>query len=70
VPDDVAVTGFDDIPLAGSVSPALTTVQQDTKQAGQLLVEKLLGLIAREPVEGINIPVKLVVRESSRRQAL
>jgi DNA-binding LacI/PurR family transcriptional regulator len=68
VPEDVAVTGFDDIPLAASVSPALTTVQQDTKQAGQLLVEKLLALIAREPVEGINIPTRLIVRNSSRRR--
>ena len=67
VPQDVAVTGFDDIPLAASVSPALTTVQQDTKQAGQLLVEKLLAQIAGEPVEGMSIPVKLVVRESSLR---
>jgi len=67
VPQDIAVTGFDDIPLAASVSPALTTVQQDTKQAGQLLVDKLLGLIAGESVEGLTIPVKLVVRESSRR---
>jgi len=65
VPQDIAVTGFDDIPLAASVSPALTTVQQDTKQAGQLLVDKLLGLIAGEAVEGVNIPVKLVLRESS-----
>lgn len=47
VPQDVAVTGFDDIPLAASVSPALTTVQQDTKQAGQLLVERLLALIGQ-----------------------
>jgi len=67
VPHDVAVTGFDDIPLAASVSPALTTVQQDTKLAGQLLVEKLLSQIAGEPVEGMGIPVKLVVRESSLR---
>lgn len=67
VPQDVAVTGFDDIPLAASVSPALTTVQQDTKQAGQLLVEKLLALIGRQPVESLSIPVKLVVRESSVR---
>lgn len=49
------------------MSPPLTTVQQDTKQAGQLLVEKLLSLIGRQPVEGQSIPVKLVVRESSLR---
>ncbi|PSD23190.1 LacI family transcriptional regulator, partial [Stenotrophomonas maltophilia] len=67
VPQDVAVTGFDDIPLAASVSPALTTVQQDTKQAGQLLVERLLALIGRQPVDSQSIPVKLVVRESSLR---
>ena len=67
VPQDVAVTGFDDIPLAASVSPALTTVQQDTKQAGQLLVERLLALIGRQAVDGQTIPVKLVVRESSLR---
>jgi len=68
VPQDVAVTGFDDIPLAASVSPALTTVQQDTKQAGQLLVERLLALIGRQPVQSQSIPVKLVVRESSLRR--
>ena len=67
VPQDIAVTGFDDIPLAASVSPALTTVQQDTKQAGQLLVETLLAQISGEPVEGRSIAVKVVVRESSLR---
>jgi DNA-binding LacI/PurR family transcriptional regulator len=40
-------------------------VQQDTKQAGQLLVERLLALIQGEPVESQTIPVKLVLRESS-----
>ncbi len=65
VPQDVALVGFDDIPLAASVSPTLSTVQQDTKQAGQLLVEKLLALIQGEKVESQTIPVKLVVRESS-----
>ncbi|PKH74100.1 LacI family transcriptional regulator [Stenotrophomonas sp. Betaine-02u-21] len=67
VPQDVRVTGFDDIPLAASVSPPLTTVAQDTKQAGQLLVEKLLALVAGETAEGMSIPVKLVLRESSQR---
>ncbi|MNT84688.1 lac repressor [compost metagenome] len=61
------MAGFDDIPLAASVSPTLTTVQQDTKQAGQLLVEKLLALINGEAVEGQTIAVKQVLRESSRR---
>jgi len=68
VPEDVALAGFDDIPLAASVSPPLTTVQQDTKQAGQLLVEKLLALISGAPVDGQTIPVKQVLRESSRRR--
>jgi len=68
VPQDVAVTGFDDIPLAASVSPALTTVQQDTKQAGHLLVEKLLALIDGQPVEGQSIAVKQVLRDSSLRR--
>ena len=67
VPRDVAVTGFDDIPLAASVSPALTTVQQDTKHAGQLLVEKLLGLINGQCVESQTIAVRLNLRESSQR---
>ena len=66
VPQEVKVTGFDDIPLAASVSPPLTTVAQDTKQAGQLLVEKLLALVAGDPAEGMSIPVRLVVRDSSR----
>ena len=68
VPGQVAVSGFDDIPLAASVSPSLTTVQQDTKRAGQLLVERLLARIAGEPVEGMNIPTRLVVRASSLRR--
>ena len=38
-----------------------------TDWPGQLLVEKLLALIGRQPVEGQSIPVKLVVRESSLR---
>jgi len=65
VPADVAVTGFDDIPLAGSVSPSLTTVQQDTKQAGSLLVDSLIALIRGEHAEGQTIPTRLVPRDSS-----
>ncbi|HYG06893.1 MAG TPA: LacI family DNA-binding transcriptional regulator [Stenotrophomonas sp.] len=65
VPGDVAVVGFDDIPLAASVSPSLSTVQQDTKQAGALLVDSLIALIRGEGAEGQTIPTRLVLRDSS-----
>jgi DNA-binding LacI/PurR family transcriptional regulator len=65
IPEDVAVTGFDDVPTASFANPSLTTVQQDTKLAGQLLVESLLALIHDEPVESQVMPAKLVLRRSS-----
>jgi len=67
VPEEIAVTGFDDIPLAATITPALTTVQQDTRQAGALLVENLIALIQGQPVDNRTIPVQLIVRDSSRR---
>jgi DNA-binding LacI/PurR family transcriptional regulator len=70
VPEDVLVTGFDDIPLAGFVNPSLTTVQQDTKAAGALLVDTLLKRIHNEPVENQIIPVSLIVRRSTERAAV
>ncbi len=65
VPDDVAVAGFDDIPLAGFVNPSLSTVQQDTKLAGSILVETLLKLVRGEQVESRTIPVTLALRRST-----
>ena len=64
VPKDVAVIGFDDIPAASYSNPPLTTVQQNTSVAGELLVENLLKLIDGEPVESMLLPAKLVIRES------
>ena len=67
VPEDVALAGFDDIPMARFVNPALTTVLQDTRQAGEMLVDSLLRMIRGETVESAILPVKLVVRRSSVR---
>jgi len=67
VPGDMAVAGFDDIPMASFVNPQLTTVRQDTRQAGEALVENLLRLIRNEPAESAMLPVTLVVRKSSLR---
>jgi DNA-binding LacI/PurR family transcriptional regulator len=69
VPHDVLVSGYDDIPLAAFVNPSLTTIQQDTKIAGAILVDTLLKRINKEPVENQVIPVSLVVRDSTTRKA-
>ena len=67
VPDDVAVVGFDDVPEAGYLYPALTTVRQDFETLGQLIMQKVL-LAVEEPetvTEDTPIPTRLVVRAST-----
>ncbi|MBS3745874.1 MAG: LacI family DNA-binding transcriptional regulator [Wenzhouxiangellaceae bacterium] len=64
IPGQVAIAGFDDIPAAAYARRPLTTIQQDTRRAGAILVESLLHLINDEPVKGRTIPGKLVVRDS------
>ncbi len=65
VPEDVAVVGFDDVPLARYVLPPLTTVRQPAYELGSSGVEAVLSALRGEPLpEGIILPVELVVRES------
>ena len=64
VPRQVGVVGFDDIPAASHTNPPLTTVMQDTRRAGDLLVETLLRQIAGDPAANSVIPTRLVVRRS------
>lgn len=64
VPDDISVVGFDDMPLAAHVSPALTTVQQNAQIAGAGLVEGIVGLIEGHPVKSRLMAPRLIVRES------
>ncbi|MAK71609.1 LacI family DNA-binding transcriptional regulator [Idiomarina sp.] len=68
VPQDVSVVGFDDIAIARFCSPPLSTVQQNTTLAGQMLVANLLNLIAEQAVDLPNsiLPPKLIVRQSSQ----
>lgn len=65
VPEDIAVTGWDDIVNAAHSAPSLTTVQQFTRQLGHHTARTLLALIAGEDVEREYVlPTRLVVRES------
>lgn len=67
VGEDLAVTGFDDIPLAQYANPPLTTVHQPIYEIGQQLTRHLIALIEEEAVEPLRliIPAELIVRESS-----
>ncbi len=64
IPGDVAVVGFDDISLAAHVTPPLTTVRQDIRQAAEGLVQGIAGLIEGKPVKSTLMAPKLVVRAS------
>jgi DNA-binding LacI/PurR family transcriptional regulator len=64
VPAQVAVVGFDDIPAAALADPPLTTIAQNTRLAGEVLVETLLRRIREEPAEARMLPTRLVVRHS------
>ncbi|NJM07257.1 LacI family DNA-binding transcriptional regulator, partial [Candidatus Gracilibacteria bacterium] len=64
---DIALVGFDDIPLAAYARPALTTVRQPFDLIGGLLIRTLLGVIAgaSEIQHQHLVQPTLVVRESS-----
>jgi DNA-binding LacI/PurR family transcriptional regulator len=66
VPDDVAVVGFDDMPLAATVRPGLTTVRQPAVDMGAELATRLLRAIDDgTPAEPVLMPTELVSRDSA-----
>lgn len=67
VPDDVAISGFDDIAFAALVTPSLTTVRQPKHQIGVRTMEKLMDLIAGKTLSANRdvLNYEIVIRESS-----
>ena len=72
VPEQISVTGFDDIPFSKHYKPALTTVRQPMYEMGQKASELLLLMIKEQlsTAEGIILNPELVVRESTRRSQI
>ncbi|MEN9935207.1 MAG: hypothetical protein RLZZ387_1786 [Chloroflexota bacterium] len=65
VPDDLSVVGFDDLPDARSMRPALTTVRQPVAQKGRMAAEALVAALADQgSVVHHVLPTELVVRAS------
>jgi DNA-binding LacI/PurR family transcriptional regulator len=67
VPQDVAVVGFDDSPVALSTTPPLTSVHQSPEEMGSTMVGLLLDQLADPETRPRHtvLPTRLVVRESS-----
>jgi LacI family transcriptional regulator, xylobiose transport system transcriptional regulator len=67
VPEDLSLVGYDDIPLAKWVSPALTTIRQPLKRMGEEATRLVLRM-SRTPLDSIprmDLATNLVVREST-----
>lgn len=66
VPGDVAIVGFDDVPLAEHLRPSLSSVAQPAREMGRLAIDLARRLLAGQPVEPVILHARLVARESSR----
>lgn len=72
VPQDISVTGFDDIPLATFVCPALTTYLQPKWELGQLAAQVALQLLGEKVAPAITLDSssitlqgRLIIRHST-----
>lgn len=68
VPDDISIVGFDDIPLASEITPALTTIAQPILEMATLSADLLISQIqeesARDETRRTVLDTRLIVRDS------
>ena len=66
VPEDVSVTGFDDLFFGEYLEPTLTTVRQPMRRMGEMAMENLLKLMSgEESVAQVKVDAELIVRGST-----
>lgn len=67
IPESLSVVGFDDVPIASIVTPALSTVRQPLVEMGRVATTMLLRLIAEEPLDSkrVELTTTLITREST-----
>ena len=66
VPEDFAVVGYDDLPIASYTCPPLTTISTHRFEQGKLLAEAAIALMNNEEVGSQQdaLPLELVIRNS------
>jgi LacI family transcriptional regulator len=69
IPEDISVSGYDDIQFASLFSPGLTTIKQDKKRIAETAAIKLLEIIEKKDVlKGVTtVPVQLMIRQSTKK---
>ncbi len=69
VPEDISVTGFDDIELSRYTIPALTTIRQPIEKMAEIAVDMLIKMIDRQPLteneKFVSLEPELIIRDSS-----
>ncbi|NLV80778.1 MAG: substrate-binding domain-containing protein [Rhodococcus sp.] len=65
IPEDLAVVGYNDIPVVAQLPVPLTTVRSPAHDIGATAVRSLLELVHGHDVESNRLPVELVVRNST-----
>ncbi len=69
IPEDISVTGMDDIPFAALLAPPLTTVRQPGVRKGAYAARSIIDLIAGKPAASVRLPTDLIIRSSVARIA-
>lgn len=66
VPEDVSITGFDDLPITALITPRLTTVRQPGRDMGRRAATLLFELLSDQPADEPNepFPATLQIRDS------
>ncbi|MGD3107350.1 LacI family DNA-binding transcriptional regulator [Streptomyces sp. YGL11-2] len=65
IPEDISVTGFDDLALAVAVEPELTTVRLPAEEFGEAGMRALMAVLDGAPAGAPTLPVTLVPRGST-----
>lgn len=65
IPEDLSIIGFDDLPMAASTEPPLTTIRQDRIALGKCGYYAVTRLLDNVPLSSISLRAPLIVRNST-----